>query len=160
MPYKLKFTKEQIQNAISETSENGNLSMRKAAAFLGVKFDTFRKYAIIYELWSPNKSGKGLTKRSGTKIELDKILVGDHPSYSTYMLKQRLFSELNWQRICSSCNLTEWLGGQIPLELDHVDGNKYNHKLENLRLLCPNCHALTPTYRAKNMGSYFNKYSE
>ena len=54
--------------------------------------------------------------------------------------------------ICSRCNLTEWLGQLIPLELEHIDGDNSNNSLENLCLLCPNCHALTPTYRGKNIG--------
>jgi len=41
------------------------------------------------------------------------------------------------------------MGGPIPLELDHIDGCRSNNQLQNLRLLCPNCHALTPTYRSK-----------
>lgn len=42
------------------------------------------------------------------------------------------------------------MGQPIPLELDHIDGNHQNNALQNLRLLCPNCHALTPTFRDKN----------
>jgi hypothetical protein len=45
-----------------------------------------------------------------------------------------------------------WEGGPIPLELDHVDGDRRNNDPSNLRLLCPNCHALTPTYRGRNIG--------
>jgi 5-methylcytosine-specific restriction endonuclease McrA len=45
------------------------------------------------------------------------------------------------------------LGNPIPLELEHKDGNCTNHNIENLELLCPNCHALTDTYRGKNKGS-------
>lgn len=54
---------------------------------------------------------------------------------------------------CSSCNLEVWLGEPIPLELDHADGNPDNNTEENLRLLCPNCHALTDTYKGKNRGN-------
>lgn len=43
-----------------------------------------------------------------------------------------------------------WQTGKISLELDHIDGDNSNHELTNLRYLCPNCHALTPTYRGKN----------
>jgi len=48
--------------------------------------------------------------------------------------------------------MSEWMGVNIPIELDHTDGNCENNTRENLRLICPNCHAQTPTYRGKNMG--------
>lgn len=53
--------------------------------------------------------------------------------------------------ICSWCKNTEWLGKPIPLELDHIDGVRDNSDRSNLRLLCPNCHSQTPTYKGKNM---------
>lgn len=43
------------------------------------------------------------------------------------------------------------MGEPIPLQLDHIDGNHTNNKLENLQILCPNCHAKTPTYCGKNI---------
>jgi hypothetical protein len=64
--------------------------------------------------------------------------------------KQRLFWELGHQ--CEVCKLIEWMGKPIPLELDHLDGNPTNNVRENLRLICPNCHAQTETYRGKNIG--------
>lgn len=41
---------------------------------------------------------------------------------------------------------------KVPVELEHIDGNGENNKLENVKLLCPNCHSLTPTYKALNIG--------
>jgi hypothetical protein len=70
---------------------------------------------------------------------------------STY-LRTRLIEEGVLAARCSRCGLAEWQGVPIPLELDHVNGDRRDNRLENLRLLCPNCHALTPTYRGRNIG--------
>tara|TARA_R110000868_G_scaffold322391_9_gene583326 strand:+ start:4578 stop:5006 length:429 start_codon:yes stop_codon:yes gene_type:complete len=48
---------------------------------------------------------------------------------------------------CEECKITEWNKKQLTLELDHVDGNRTNNNLENLKLLCPNCHSQTRTWR-------------
>jgi len=53
---------------------------------------------------------------------------------------------------CEICSTTKWNGKPIPLEVDHIDGNHENNVLSNLRLICPNCHAQTDTYKAKNRG--------
>lgn len=66
-------------------------------------------------------------------------------------LRRRLISSGLKEHRCERCGNTSWLDGPIPLELDHVDGVHDNNTIENLRLLCPNCHALTPTYRGKNI---------
>jgi Zn finger protein HypA/HybF involved in hydrogenase expression len=55
---------------------------------------------------------------------------------------------------CARCGWAEInpTSGKIPLEVEHIDGNYKNTTEENLTLLCPNCHALTPTYRSLNIG--------
>lgn len=53
---------------------------------------------------------------------------------------------------CSLCNNVQWQGQPIPLEVDHVNGDPSNDHSYNLRLLCPNCHSLTPTAKGKNRG--------
>ena len=50
---------------------------------------------------------------------------------------------------CENCGNTEWLGQKIPLQTHHIDGDSENNELENLQLLCPNCHALTENYCKK-----------
>ena len=71
-------------------------------------------------------------------------------SYSSHGLKKRLITEGFKQHKCECCGITEWNGKPAPIELDHINGNHHDNRLENLRILCPNCHAQTDTYRGKN----------
>lgn len=56
-------------------------------------------------------------------------------------------------RFCWICKNNKWNNEDIPLELDHIDGNHNNNLEQNLQVICPNCHALTPTYKNKNKGN-------
>jgi hypothetical protein len=67
-----------------------------------------------------------------------------------------------FQKFENKCCLCGWgeinkTTGKIPLEVDHIDGDFKNNKIENLRLLCPNCHSLTSTYKSLNKGKGRNK---
>lgn len=62
--------------------------------------------------------------------------------------------------ICMVCNNSEWLGKPIVLELEHIDGNNRNNDAANLKLLCPNCHSQTPTWRKKKTKNVHRKYTE
>jgi hypothetical protein len=52
---------------------------------------------------------------------------------------------------CEECGVEEWNGKRLPMEVDHIDGNTKNNNLDNLKILCPNCHSQTPTWRKKKM---------
>ena len=54
---------------------------------------------------------------------------------------------------CSVCLLSEWLKKPLVLEIDHTDGDAYNNRPENLRLICPNCHSQTSTFKNRNKGN-------
>lgn len=147
MSYESKYPdwKEQVTSASLSSS-----SASEAAAKLGIKYDTYKKYATKYGCFISNQAGKNISKTSGTKIPLEDILAGKHPQYQSNKLRLRLLEAGIFKYICNSCGLTEWLNKPIPLELEHKDGNSSNNKLENLELLCPNCHSFTSTYRGKN----------
>jgi hypothetical protein len=87
------------------------------------------------------------TSRPSRKIE--EILV-EGSKVSSSGLRLRLIREGFFEHMCYKCLGTEWMGKPIPLELEHINGVHRDNRLENLTLLCPNCHAQTDTYRGKN----------
>lgn len=61
---------------------------------------------------------------------------------------------------CEKCGLELWLNEPIPLEVHHKDGDKLNNELDNLQLLCPNCHSLTDNWKGRNINTGKEKISE
>lgn len=66
---------------------------------------------------------------------------------------KRAMGELGVEEHCALCGIEPvWLGESLPLEVDHIDGDWRNNRIENLRLLCPNCHSTTDSYRGRGKG--------
>lgn len=64
------------------------------------------------------------------------------------IIKKRLIEERG--KRCESCQASEWMGYEIPIQVHHIDGDRSNNLKENLLLLCPNCHAITDNWCGKN----------
>jgi 5-methylcytosine-specific restriction endonuclease McrA len=144
------FAKDMVsEEEFVETCINSD-SMSKAAAELGMHFNTFKRMAVKLKCYKPNKSGKGISKNR-PKIPIEDIIFkGIYPQFQTFKLKNRLIKEGYKKNKCEECGIEEWNGKELNMELDHIDGYRTNHNLKNLRIICPNCHAQTSTYRAKN----------
>ena len=84
------------------------------------------------------------------KNKLDEWLVEGKP-IKYYIIKNHLATLHGY--CCSICGISDWNGKPIVLELEHKDGNHKNNLIENLSLICPNCHSQTDTYKAKNKGN-------
>lgn len=91
---------------------------------------------------------------------LDEILVQDSSYTSTNHLKQRLIKDGVKDAVCEECKLSMWNEKPIPLELEHINGVNTDHRLENLKILCPNCHAQTDCYRGRNKTSALSEKKE
>lgn len=141
--------KELIEEAI-----NNSFSMFEASKKIGISKWHFEKFAKLYGLWKPNRGAKGRPgkkKEDGHgKISLSEILDGLHPYYKRVHLKKRLIDEGIKQNKCEECQIDKWQGKPLSCHLDHKNGINNDHRLINLRMLCPNCHSQTDTYGIKN----------
>ena len=88
------------------------------------------------------------------KMSLESVMV-ENSGYQSHKLKQRLFDAGIKSVQCELCGWAERApDGRIPVELDHINGNHFDSRLENLRILCPNCHSLQSTHRGINKVKY------
>ena len=138
-----------IRDAIDNTKSN-----RSAAKWLGISYNTYKKYAKLWNLFDEhkNQSGKGVHKVvKNSKYSLDDILSGKYPDYSNSLFKRRLVEAGYLSEECSVCGWNEEriTDSKRCLHLDYIDGDRKNKEYDNLRLLCPNCYFT-------NVGNFLN----
>ena len=140
---RLVLTKNKILESQKYTKSN-----RSASKWLGVSYNTYRKWAKYYGVFEQhlNQKGVGIKKGWSTyKINIDDIISGKRkpPKRYTYsLIKKRLIESGYLQEECSSCGYNEvnLALNKVCLRLDFIDGDRDNFKIENLRILCPNCY--------------------
>lgn len=156
MPKQRTWTNEQLKEAIESS-----LSWSQVITKLGLKagggtYEHLKKVASDQDYSFDHFTGKGWNtgsrfRRFNTnRRELSEYLKKDGVPINSNRLRKRLLKEGFKEEKCESCGLREWQGEKIPLELDHINGDNKDNRLENLRILCPNCHAQTDTYCGKN----------
>lgn len=135
-------TERQLKNAIEKTR-----SFREAARYLNVSYNTFKKYALLYEEWIPggkNPGGKGIPKmHKGEKRELKDILAGKYNGkrLNPTRFKRWLINEMVFAEECNICGYKNKriTDGQTALMIAYKDGDRTNYNQENLALICYNC---------------------
>jgi hypothetical protein len=111
----------------------GKLNLKQAGGNFANMKRLLQKLNIKTDHWKGQAWNKGQQLKDWSKYSQPK-------NFRKHLLKERNFK-------CESCNRKTWNKKQIPLEIHHVDGDRNNNKLDNLKVLCCNCHATTETWR-------------
>jgi hypothetical protein len=117
--------------------------------FLQCKPETLERYFKIMGIsYVGNMGLKGKKTDLKRKSALEYIHV---KGISISRLRKKLIEDGIKEKKCEICKMSEWMGSPITLELHHIDGNRFNNVLENLQVLCPNCHSMTPNHSKKKI---------
>jgi len=114
------------------------------ARHMRVNYHTYKKYAKLHGVWEPKpniKGKKNILDPERGKYPLSEILEGKHPEYSIFHIKDKLIRGKIKEEKCEKCGWHERsvANGKVPLFLTFMDDNSKNHRLENMKLYCPNC---------------------
>lgn len=147
-------TNDEVRQAVSESMSIRQTLMKLDLKPIGGNYRVIKRRIKELNLDTSHFTGmghlKGKTHNWSPKIPLEKILV-EGSTYQTYKLKNRLLKEGHLTNECAECKLgSTWNGKDINHHLDHINGDNTDNRIENLRLLCPNCHSQTDTYAGKN----------
>ncbi len=122
---------------LSPNGSNSKIQLRKRIEELGLDISHFDQTQDA--------------RKASTKYTLEEIMVENSIYQNIAKLKERIIRENIIPYKCAICgNTGEWLGKRLGLQLDHINGKHLDHRKENLRFLCPNCHSQTETFSGKN----------
>ena len=146
---------DELKRAIASSVSVRQVLQKLNVKAMGGNYRVFHKAVRHFKLDTSHFTGMNLTGRKlpPRRRTLAEYLV-KNSDVQSFRLKRYLLDQKILKAVCAACSNTSWLGQPIPLELDHINGDHRDNEFANLRLLCPNCHALTSTYRGKNRGKH------
>ena len=141
-----KFSKEYVKNIVKQCSSIADFCRYVGWKPRGDNYRIFHKYVYEYDLDISHFIGyKSNTKKNNS----EEYLIQNSYKITSNRLLKKLLEEGKKEYKCECCGLSEWNGKSISLELHHINGEHYDNRIENIQVLCPNCHAQTENYRGK-----------
>lgn len=152
-----RWTIEQLKNSVSKCYSYRQVIKDLGLIPAGGNYVHVKKYIsennIDIQHFKGKTWNKGMRGGYNPKLPIRDLLV-KNSEVQSFKLKKRLFIEGIKKQECENCGWSKRsLDGRLPLELDHINGDRMDNRLENLRILCPNCHSLCDTHRGRNKKS-------
>lgn len=148
---KTNYTENEFKNAIKKSFSIAEtcriLNIRPCGGNYKTIHHLIKKYSVDISHFTGQGWNVGLKFRPMKTYTLDEILIENSTYRSSLKLKNKLFNNNIKDEVCERCGNSVWEGEKIPLELHHVNGNNTDNRIENLQILCSNCHAQTENYR-------------
>ena len=144
---KYDWSKELLELAIKKSHNYSEVLRELGIPLQGNNISTLKRKIKLYGINTEHFTGRQYTSGNNCKhYQSAEKYLGTERRIQTWKLKLKLFREGLKEHRCECCGINEWMGKPISLQLHHIDGNNKNNTIENLQILCPNCHSQTENY--------------
>ncbi len=148
------WTEKQLKDAVIRSKSYRNVIKILGLIPAGGNYEQVKRHIRNLQIPTDHFTFMGWRKDSKIPVVpaklIEDILV-KNSDIQSFKLKKRLFKLGLKKQSCEMCNWSKKsIDGRIPVELDHINGDKRDNRIENLRILCPNCHSLQSTHRGLN----------
>ena len=121
---------------------------------LGCKQETLNSYLKKMNIEYAGQQAKKGQYKGGKDYRPASYYFDNQQSIRSSLLKEKLFKDGLKEEKCEICGISHWQGIKLSLELHHKNNNHYDNSLNNLQILCPNCHSIQEGNSGANIGKY------
>lgn len=149
---RIKYTKELLEENVKDCYSFAELCRRLGLKPEGSNPKTLRKKMDEFGIDYSHFTGQAWNKNPNNPVYRGKYLpkLCEHSSLSSANVKELVYKLGLKENKCEICGITEWQGKPIICELHHINGDSNDNRIENLQILCPNCHSQTDNFRSRN----------
>lgn len=145
------YSEDDIRKAVETSYSLAEVLRKLNLRDVGGNYKTLKSRIVEHQIDISHFTGKGWNKYGhnsfGNSGKPLRAVLDINSSLSSSNIRRRLFNNKIKENRCEICGISEWLGSPITCELNHINGDNTDNRLENLQILCPNCHSQTDSFR-------------